>query len=99
MSQLDETLFSLPGVFDFEAEITKGTSQDRLNINLHLAEESDSSQIIASARERLKAIPSIEPALREGRLGVENISSLPGYRPFTGGLKRVIADRRPFGPD
>lgn len=99
MSQLDESLFSLPGVFDFEAEITRGTDQDHLNIKLHLAEGSDSSQIIAGARERLRAIPSIEPAVREGRLGIENISSLPGYRPFTDGLKRVIADRRPFAPD
>jgi phenylacetate-CoA ligase len=99
MSQLDEILFSLPGVFDFHAEITRGPDQDRLNINLHLAEGSNSSQIIAEARERLKAIPSIEPAVRGGRLVVENISGLNGYRPFAGGLKRVIADRPPLDPD
>ena len=99
MSQLDEALFSLPGVFDFQAEITREDDRDRLNIILHLAEGSDSSRIIAQTRERLKAVPSIETALRRGWLVVENISSRTGYRPFAGGLKRVIVDRRPSGPE
>ena len=99
MSQLDEALLSLPGVFDFQAEITREHDQDRLNIILHLAEGSDSSQIIARTRERLKAVPSIETAVRGGNLVVENISSRTGYRPFAAGLKRVIADRRPLGPE
>jgi phenylacetate-CoA ligase len=99
MSQLDDTLFSLPGVFDFQAEINRGADLDHLNINLHLAEGSDSSRVIAGARERLKAVPSIETAVREGWLGIESISSLTGFLPFAGGLKRVIADRRPIHPE
>ncbi len=98
MSQLDETLFSLPGVFDFQAEITRGDDRDLLKIILYLAEGADSSQIIDRARERLQAVPSIETAVKGGRLVVETISSHTGYRPFAGGLKRVIADHRPSSP-
>ena len=99
MSQLDEALFSLPGVFDFQAEITREYNQDHLNIILHLAEGSDSRQVIARTRERLKAVPGIETAIRRGHLVIGNISGRSGYRPFAGGIKRVIADHRPSGPE
>jgi phenylacetate-CoA ligase len=99
MSQLDEALFSLSGVFDFQAEVTREHDQDRLNIILHLAEGSNSIKIVARTRERLKAVPSIGTAVRRGNLVVENISGRTGYLPFAGGIKRVIVDHRPLGPE
>ena len=99
MSQLDDILFPLPGVFDFQTEVAREVDQDHLHIILHLAEGSDSTQIIDQARGRLKTVPGIETAVRAGRLVVDSISSRTGYRPFAGGPKRVIADHRLSFPD
>ena len=96
MSQLDEALFSLPGVFDFQAEITREKNQDRLNITLHLAEGSDLSRLGEWAHERMTTVPGIYKAVRDGNLVIGNVVSRTGYQPATGARKRVINDHRPL---
>ena len=90
---LDESLFSLPGVMDFKADLSACQDRDCLTITLSLSQEADPDAVAAAAREKLTAIP----AIRTSRTQLVIELPQPGIFGIltSGNQKRTLADHRP----
>jgi phenylacetate-coenzyme A ligase PaaK-like adenylate-forming protein len=99
MSQLDEALFPLSGLIDFQADVTREDDLDSLNIVLQLTEGTDPGRLAEWTHERLTAVPGIYKAVRDGNLVIGNVVSRTGYQPVTGARKRLINDHRSLGSE
>ncbi len=69
MADLDEPLFSLPGLLDFTAALTRETDMDRLHIEIQTMEPGI-AQLADMARSAIEAIPAVSAAVSEGALRV-----------------------------
>ena len=72
MADLDEALFPLAGLLDFNAVITREKGKDRMHIQV-LAMEADSEHMACRAGNEVGAVPAVRAACEEGSLLVQSM--------------------------
>lgn len=87
LASLDEALFAVPGVMDFQAVLERGHGRDRLNIKL--VSNLNHENMLWQAAERLQQIPAIRTACTDNALVLEPIALEKGP-----GLTSTTAKRR-----
>ena len=93
VSQLDDVVFRVPGLLDYQAEIYRGEGKDRLRVKVHSAVE-DSKRVSAEVHDALSRVPIIERCLEEDVLGLDPVAAEEGTWTSTGISKRKIRDLR-----
>jgi len=93
MADLDEALFPLEGVLDFDAALTRAGERDLLRLEVY-AQEGHENGMAAVMRRALKAIPALQTASDEGRLNLSVGLQTNGAGPARGTAKRAIVDER-----
>jgi phenylacetate-coenzyme A ligase PaaK-like adenylate-forming protein len=95
ISALDEALFALPGVIDFQAELLPGEGPAVLRLTVQGAAK---GEVIASdVREALSRVPAVREALGRGLLTIEAVRLGIPKEASSGAAKRIIVDRRQEG--
>lgn len=93
ITDLDEVLFALPGLKNYQAVVNAENGRDCLNITLHVVDEEE--RIVSHvARHVLELIPAVRAALIEGDLTIGPIGTSENNWLTTGSIKRTIIDRR-----
>ena len=87
LRELDEALFSVDGLLNFEVSLSRSNHRDRLTIGLKMANEVNGSvkEVIRAA---LDTVPTIQSAFRQGSLEI-CLEILPGV----GALKSTTTKR------
>lgn len=93
LADLDEVLFALPGVIDFQATVHSTPDGDRLQVTL-LANGSDSDSG-PRAMAAVMAVPAIRAARTNGTLYLAPIAVETGQALTGSAAKRKIVDMRP----
>ncbi|MFO7497620.1 MAG: hypothetical protein R6X05_18515 [Desulfobacterales bacterium] len=96
MAALDEALFTLPGVIDFQAELLPGEGPPGLRLRVQRApggDELNGSDI----RDALGRVPGVRDTLGRGLMAIEPVRLGTGKEASTGAAKRIILDRRKEG--
>lgn len=88
MPQLDDALFAVPGVLDFQANVLPGTTRE-LQILCRVAEPV-ADATLRQARQQVAAIPAVQTALAADHLRL-SLDTTTARFPFTG-AKRVIQE-------
>jgi phenylacetate-coenzyme A ligase PaaK-like adenylate-forming protein len=95
MPALDEALFTLPGVIDFQAELVPGEGLPGLRLTVQCTAE---CQLRASdIRSALVRVPAVRDALDRGLLVTEPVCFGTAKEASSGAAKRIIFDRRQEG--
>ncbi len=93
MTDLDEAIFPVEGVLDFNAFLAHARGMDRLRIEVQ-AMAPDNPQTVAAIQEALNVVPVIRSALQRGSLALD-VSLLPtGQTVKRNTAKRVLQDLR-----
>ncbi|HET6413080.1 MAG TPA: AMP-binding protein [Anaeromyxobacter sp.] len=92
---LDEILFTVPGLVDFAAAVSRGGGRDRLSIMAYGlgGEEGELARVVAEA---VSATPALQAEVGAGRLTVSVTSASLPMRHWTAPPKRTMVD---FGVD
>lgn len=92
---LDEALFPLPGLLNFQAVLARDGDQDVLQVSLY-AETSavDWEALAAAARRALDSTPVIHSAVLEGSLQIAPIARSEDNWLASGTVKRTLRDTR-----
>jgi phenylacetate-coenzyme A ligase PaaK-like adenylate-forming protein len=93
VSQLDDVVFRVRGVLDYQAEIYRGEGKDRLRVKVHSAVE-DLNRVLAEVHDALSRVPIIERCVEEYILGLDPVAAEDGTWTNTGTSKRKIRDLR-----
>jgi phenylacetate-coenzyme A ligase PaaK-like adenylate-forming protein len=93
VSQLDEVVFRVPHLLDYQAEIYRGEGKDRLRLKV-CAAVGDSDRISAEVQDALSRVPVVERCLKEDLLTVEPVAVEEEAWASTGASKRKIRDLR-----
>jgi phenylacetate-CoA ligase len=93
VSELDDVVFRVPGLLDYQAEIYRGQGKDRLHVKIHAAVE-DSNRVPAEVHDALSRIPIIERCLEDEVLDLDPVTAQTGIWKSTGTSKRKILDLR-----
>jgi len=93
VSQLDDVVFRVRGLLDYQAEIYRGEGKDRLRVKVHSAVE-DSNRVSAEVHDALSRVPIIERCLEEDVLGLDPVTAEEEIWVNTGMAKRKIRDLR-----
>jgi phenylacetate-CoA ligase len=93
ITDLDEILFPLPGLINYQAEMTREDGMETLTITLFLHDAVEGA-ITRLVREALKRIPGIENAIAEGTLRLRPIRFSKENWLTNGSIKKTIFDRR-----
>lgn len=93
---LDETLYPLPGLINYKAEMREINGRDTLALTLYMLDTAEKAAAQA-VRMALERIPALRAALSSGNLDLDII--LPGFgkQPVTGVEKKTIPDLRNRG--
>ncbi len=93
ISDLDEVIFTLPGIKNYQALLTVDNGGDCLQIIVHMSdnEKMVSSQLVSEA---LELIPGLRAALAGRNLTIAPVVSSVDNWVSTGSIKRTIIDRR-----
>lgn len=92
IADLDEALFPLDGLVDFQATLTRKGSKDQLEIGIKLA--SGGEEILKEVQLAVSAVPVIKSVVEAGKLTIAPVGAGP-YECFTNGTaKRIIRDLR-----
>jgi phenylacetate-CoA ligase len=89
---LDEALFALPGVIDFQVALRRTDEGDHLHVTLFTTCSDDRTQ--SRATEALARIPAIRAARANGVLGLAPVQIERGFRPIGTTAKRKIIYQR-----
>jgi phenylacetate-CoA ligase len=93
MPVLDETIFAVPNVLDFQAELIPVNGISRLRVTLH-CDPVRFPETSAEVRMKVARLPVVRDATSEGLLDIEPIRlSLENWF-TTGAAKRTLIDRR-----
>ncbi|MBS4026644.1 MAG: phenylacetate--CoA ligase family protein [Clostridia bacterium] len=96
MADLDEALFALDGLVDFQVALIRKGSKDQLEIGIRSATE-DGEELLREVRLAVAAVPVIKSAVAAGELTIIPVVAGP-YECFTNGTaKRTICDLRAAG--
>jgi phenylacetate-coenzyme A ligase PaaK-like adenylate-forming protein len=93
MSMLDEALFAIPEILDFQAEITAADGRSRLEVMLHCNADR-LPEIARRVRQRLAGVPAVRWAIDQGLLDIGPIRLSSEKWFTTGAAKRTFIDRR-----
>ncbi|RQW87955.1 MAG: phenylacetate--CoA ligase family protein [Geobacter sp.] len=93
VADLDEALFPLPGLLNFQVEISGDGTKDILRITLY-SEDSSSGNLCRHARIALEGISSVRAAVDTGLLTIAPIQTSEENWISTGSIKRKIIDSR-----
>lgn len=93
MAALDEALFAIPEVLNFQAELIPANGSSRLRVAVH-CDPCRFSSTLHRVREALQRLPMIHMAVAEGILDIEPIRLTPENWFPSGALKRTFIDRR-----
>ena len=92
MADLDEALFSIAGVLDFTALVSRDGRQDRLRLEVKVVEEAN-DDIAGAIDAALESIPAVESARTSDQLEV--VAAMQKTRSIISRpIKRTIMDRR-----
>jgi len=97
LTELDETLFSVPGVLNYDAEVTRTTKQnegiDTLHISL-LTTPCAGAKALQIAQQQVAKMDTVKTAMDKGVLHMADIRT--DCRPWatTGMVKRTFTDNR-----
>jgi phenylacetate-CoA ligase len=90
MADLDEALFSIDGVWNFTASLSREGKMDHLHVEVWGTGETN-LQVVQQA---VEAIPEVRTARESGCLEVVSMMQKEGPFGFSGQAKRVLVDRR-----
>jgi phenylacetate-coenzyme A ligase PaaK-like adenylate-forming protein len=90
MADLDDAVFSVDGVWNFTASVSREGKTDHLEVEVYGAAETKKSAV----QQALEAIPAVRVALGAGHLDVVSMVQKEGLFELSGPPKRVIVDRR-----
>lgn len=93
VADLDEALFRLPGLLNFQVEIQSDRDGDILNTTLFPG-ENPSTDICCAVRAALEEIPAVRSSVAAGRLTVATVRTSTENWISTGSIKRKIIDSR-----
>lgn len=93
IADLDETLFAVPGIANYQASLTKSADVDRLELIMHFGSHGHQPELdkILGA---VTSVPAIAHAVETGNLIVEPIRFSTENWVTTGATKRAIQQRR-----
>jgi phenylacetate-CoA ligase len=95
ISDLDEALFTLPGVIDFQAELVPGEGPAVLRLTV---QDGAGGRFNArDIRDALARVPAVREALGRGLLTIEAVRLGIPKEASSGAAKRIIVDRRQEG--
>jgi phenylacetate-coenzyme A ligase PaaK-like adenylate-forming protein len=96
MADLDEALFPLEGLLDFDAGLEWTGAKERLHLKVYAGK--DQMQGLGAAVYRaLQTVPAVQAATHQGRLLLLVEMQPPGAAPARGTAKRAIVDLRQNG--
>ena len=90
MADLDEALFSIDGVWNFTASLSREGKMDRLHVEVWGTGETK----VHVVQQAVEAIPEVRAARESGRLEVVSMMRKEGPFGFSGQAKRMLVDRR-----
>jgi phenylacetate-CoA ligase len=93
MADLDEALFSLSSMRNFQVALYRENGKDKLQLSL-FADEGEENDLADEARRALEFVPAIRAAIDEGTLLLAPVRTGPENWISTGSIKRKISDRR-----
>lgn len=93
MPELDEAVFAVPGVMNFQAEFSDAEGSGHLKL-IVFTETGNVSLIREKVHAAVTTIPSIQDAIKVGTVRVDDIEIGPVAQPANGVIKRKIVDRR-----
>jgi phenylacetate-coenzyme A ligase PaaK-like adenylate-forming protein len=93
MSMMDEALFAIDGVLDFQAELVADDGRSLLCVMLH-CDADRFPEAARSARQALAGMPTVRAAMDQGTLDIGPIRYSSDKWFTTGTAKRTFIDRR-----
>jgi len=93
VADLDEALFPLQGLLNFQVEIAGDQNTDVLRVTLYSG-DTPAENLCRDARSALAGIPSVRSAIDTGNLSIEPIRTSTENWISTGSIKRKIIDSR-----
>ena len=93
MADLDEVLFPLPGLLNFQVTVTQEKGIDLLQITL-FTQGGPAEKLCSSARDELGNIPALWLAIAEGGLKIAPLAISEHNWLSSGSIKRTIHDTR-----
>ncbi len=93
MAALDEALFAIPSVLNYQAELVPANGCSRLRITLY-GDPCRLDDTVAQVQAALVGLPTVHEAVARGRLAIDPIRLTPENWFTTGAAKRTLIDRR-----
>ena len=93
MADLDEALFPLPGLLDFQAAVTEEAGRDLLQVSL-LTQGGPAERLFRSTRQALENIPALRKAMSAGSLKIGPLGIADSNWLSSGSIKRTLHDHR-----
>ncbi len=93
MPLLDEAIFAIPGVWNYQAQISQSESCDFLEISLY-ADNRNPTEILGQVRHAIMNISQIREAFRQHILEISDIHLTRNSRFFTGTAKRQLVVKK-----
>jgi phenylacetate-coenzyme A ligase PaaK-like adenylate-forming protein len=93
MGDLDEALFPLPGLLNFQATVSEENGRDILQVTL-LTQGGPAEKLCRSAREALERIPVLRQAIAGSGLKIAPLVITGSNWLSSGSIKRTINDQR-----
>ena len=90
MADLDDAVFSVDGVWNFTASVSREGKTDHLRVEVHGTAETK----VSAVQQALEAIPAVRAARDAGHLDVVSMVRKEGPFELSGPAKRMIVDRR-----
>ena len=94
LPEMDEELFGIPGLLNYQAELNLRDGRDCLDVRVHTGGAKHSPVILKEVETGLRKISTVRNAMIEGRLMLGRISESPSPWPTNGTIKRKLIDRR-----
>ena len=93
MAALDDALFAIPSVLNYQAELVPANGCGRLRITLH-CEPCGMIETVARVRAALARLPAVHEAVARRHLAIDPIRLTPEAWFTSGAAKRILIDRR-----
>lgn len=93
MADLDEALFPLPGLLNFQAEVTEHDGRDILQVTL-FTQGGPAEKLCGAVRQALGNIPVLQSMIAAGRLTIAPLMIAGHNWLSSGSIKRTIHDNR-----
>lgn len=92
MPDLDEALFPLPGLLNFQAELRMEDGRELLQVTLFTQGDDPAERLCCAARQALEQVPVIQQALASGAFRIAPLMIAETNWLSSGSIKRTIKD-------